>query len=185
MSRAPAGLRAIASASSNVNSTSGSIAPAAAAATGLVGISDVSQLAKSTAGAAEVSDAAASAVPGGSSGRAVAIRESNEKVPMPSGSASMVAPASMAMNTAIVRLPIRPIVDTSDAEATPVISSDTTNGITVIRIAFTQSVPRSATASAAPISVALCDAPISRPPARPAPTPTSTHLPSFTNAPTS
>ena len=131
----------MARASSNVKRISGSIAPLAAAATGFVGISDVSQLAKPPAVVPAASDAAASAAPGGSSGRTVTTRESSEKVPMPSGNASTVAPASMAMNTAIVRPPMRPIVDMSDAEATPVISSDTTSGITVIRMAFTQSVP--------------------------------------------
>ena len=52
---------------------------------------------------------------------------------------------------------------TSDAEATPVMSSETTSGITVIRMAFTHSVPIGATASAARMSVALCDAPMARP----------------------
>src|SRR3954471_625867 len=71
--RTAVGHFAIASANKSVNRISGSIAPLAAAFTGLVGISDVSQLAKPTLGAPAVSDWAASVAPGGSEGR-VAIR---------------------------------------------------------------------------------------------------------------
>ncbi len=137
-----AGLRAIASASSNVNNISGSIAPVAAAATGLVGISDVSQLAKPTAGAPAASDrrclrgARRQCRPHGRD-----TREQRKTARCPAAVASASRRPACAMNTASVRPPIRPIVDTSAADATPVISSETTSGITVIRIAFTQSVP--------------------------------------------
>ena len=60
-----------------------------------------------------------------------------------------VATASMLMKTASVRPPSRPTALTSDADATPVMTRETTSGITVIRIAFTQSVPTGAMASAA------------------------------------
>ena len=58
---------------------------------------------------------------------------------------------------------MRPIDRMSDADATPVISSDTTSGMTVIRMAFTQSVPIGATASAARSSVALPEAAMAMP----------------------
>ena len=45
------------------------------------------------------------------------------------------------MNVSRVRVPSRPIDFRSVAPATPVMTSDTTRGITVIRIAFTQIVP--------------------------------------------
>src|SRR3954471_21697467 len=64
--RATAGDLATASANKSVNRISGSIAPLAAAFTGLVGISDVSQFANPTLGAPDVSDCAASVAPGGS-----------------------------------------------------------------------------------------------------------------------
>src|SRR5205807_8066280 len=66
--RATVGHFPIASANKSVKRISGSIAPLAAAFTGLVGISDVSQLAKPTVGAPDVSDCAASVAPGGSEG---------------------------------------------------------------------------------------------------------------------
>src|SRR3954468_13433153 len=62
--RASAGGRAIASARNSVKRRSGSIAPFAAAATGLVGISDVSQLEKPTADTPSETALAASAAPG-------------------------------------------------------------------------------------------------------------------------
>jgi hypothetical protein len=71
----------------------------------------------------------------------------------------------------------------SDAEATPVISSDTTSGITVIRIAFTQSVPIGAAAFAAAISVALCENETAMPIARPAARAATTRVPSFREPP--
>ena len=58
----------------------------------------------------------------------------------------------------------------------PVISSETTSGITVMRMAFTHSVPTSATASTARSSAALPEAAIAAPPASPAPSATRTRV---------
>src|SRR5436305_13627289 len=66
--RTTVGHFAIASANKCVKRISGSIVPLAAAFTGLVGISDISQLEKPTLGAPDVRDCAASAAPGGSEG---------------------------------------------------------------------------------------------------------------------
>ena len=74
---------------------------------------------------------------------------------------------------------MRPIAEMSEADATPVISSETTSGITVIRMALTQSVPIGATASAAPSSARLCDAAMAMPTTRPAPSATRTRVLSF------
>ena len=48
-----------------------------------------------------------------------------------------------------MRPPSRPIALTSVADATPVMSSETTSGMTVIRMAFTHSAPTGAIESAA------------------------------------
>ena len=177
--RAAGGLFAIASARKSVNRINGSIAPLAAALTGLVGMSEVSQLAKPTLGAPVVSDWAASAAPGGRAGRLVIRCGNQANTAIASGITIRVAAASMARNTASVRPPSRPTAVTSDADATPVITSETTRGITVIRIALTQSVPTGATASAAPSSAALCVAAMAMPAPRPAPSPTRTCVLSF------
>ena len=72
------------------------------------------------------------------------------------------------MNVSSVRVPSRPIDLRSAAPATPVMMSDTTSGITVIRIALTQIVPIGASQSAAASSVGLPLAAMAAPPARPA-----------------
>ena len=59
------------------------------------------------------------------------------------------------MNVSRVRVPSRPMVLRSVAPATPVITSETTRGITVIRIALTQMVPIGVSQSAAPSSAGL------------------------------
>ena len=118
----------MARAKKSVKRISGSIAPVAAASTGLVGMSDVSQLENPTADAPSATEFAASIAPGGNSGRTVISRDSHENTAIPSGMASAAAPASIATNTASVRPPMRPIIAISDAEATPVISSETTAG---------------------------------------------------------
>ena len=82
-------------------------------------------------------------------------------------------------NTSSVRPPIRPMAPTSVADATPVMSSETTNGMTVIRMAFTQSVPTGASASAASSSGLLPDAAMSAPPTAAAASATSTRVLSF------
>src|SRR5881394_1168885 len=69
--RATVGVFPIASANKSVKRISGNIAPLAAAFTGLVGISDVTQLQKLTLVVPDVSDCAASAAPGGSKGLTV------------------------------------------------------------------------------------------------------------------
>ena len=51
----------------------------------------------------------------------------------------------------------------SDTDATPVISSETTSGITVMRMLLTQSVPIGAIASAVRISEAFCAAAMTTP----------------------
>ena len=53
---------------------------------------------------------------------------------------------------------MRPMAFTSLADATPVMSSETTSGMTVIRMAFTHSVPIGAMASAALASGTIPDA---------------------------
>ena len=176
-------MRAIARARKSVKRINGSIAPFAAAATGLVGISEVSQLENPTAVAPAATELAASAAPGGSAGRMVISRDSHENTAIASGIAKIVAPVSIARNTVSVRPPLRPIIEMSDTEATPVISSETTSGITVIRIAFTQSVPIGATASATAIRVGFCEIEIAMPPARPAASAARTRVPSFRSAP--
>ncbi len=66
---------------------------------------------------------------------------SRAKIARQSGMTTTAVPTRSSTNTAIVRPPMRPIDRRSAADATPVMSSDTTSGITVIRIALTQSVP--------------------------------------------
>src|SRR5262245_39041859 len=101
----------MARASSSVKRINGSIAPLAAAATGLVGTSDVSQLANPTADVPAATELAASAAPGGSAGLTVISRDSPENTAIASGIDSAEAPASIARNTASVRPPMRPIID--------------------------------------------------------------------------
>ncbi len=88
-------------------------------------------------------------------------------------------PASKATNTRRVRPPSLPIDFTSLAEATPVMRSETTSGITVIRMALTQSVPTGAMASAACSSDTFPDAAIAAPPATAAPRAMRTRVLSF------
>ena len=63
--RAAVGVFPIASANKSVKRISGSIVPLAAAFTGLVGISDISQLEKPTLGAPDVRDCAGGVFPAG------------------------------------------------------------------------------------------------------------------------
>jgi hypothetical protein len=98
---------------------------------------------------------------------------------MPSGIAIKVAAVSIRTKTSSVRPPRRLIDPTFDVDATPVITSEMTSGMTVMRIAFTHSVPAGAMASTARSSVLLPVAPIARPTASPAPRPTRTRVLSF------
>ena len=150
---------------------------------GFVGTNDWTQFQKPTGLGPAESDAAASAAPGGSPGRTVTRRDSQEKAAIPSGIARIVAPASIARNTSSVRPPMRLIAPTFDVDATPVITSDTTNGMIVMRIAFTHNVPAGATASTTRTSVLLWLAAIARPRTSPAPRPTRTRLLSFISVP--
>src|SRR5258708_32589333 len=70
----------------------------------------------------------------------------------------MAMPVSSRRRPASVRPPSRPTALMLPVEATAVISNETTRGITVMRMALTQSVPIGAIASAAAMSVALPDA---------------------------
>jgi hypothetical protein len=67
----------------------------------------------------------------------------------------------------------------SVAEATPVMRSDTTNGITVIRMALTQSVPTGVMRSAARTSDSLPEAAMAIPPTIAAPRAMRTRVPSL------
>ena len=78
-----------------------------------------------------------------------------------------------------MRPPSRPIAFTSLAEATPMMISETTSGITVIRMAFTHNAPIGASESAARSSASFPDAPISTPPTTAAPSATRTRVLSF------
>ncbi len=139
----------MASAKSSVKTTSGIIAPLAAAAMGLAGSSDGSHAASPVACWPAARSPAASTAPGGNAGRVEASGGSKRNAATASGMAKTAMPAINSTNTAIVRAPRRPIARRSAAEATPVTSSETTSGITVIRMALTHSVPTGATASAA------------------------------------
>ncbi len=68
---------------------------------------------------------------------------------------------------------------TSAVDAIPVTSRETISGITVIRIAFTHSVPIGAMASAALSAAALPDAEMATPPMTAAPSATTIRVPSF------
>ena len=156
--RVSGALRAMATAKSRVKMISGSIAPLAAAAIGLVGTSDVSQVATVCTCPLEATWLAASAAPAGSDGRAPIACGNN---PNTSGARGMTTAATDALsriNTSSDLPPMRPMAFTSLADATPVMSSEITSGMTVIRIAFTHSVPIGAMASAAVVSGTLPDA---------------------------
>ena len=156
-------MRVIASASRIVNTTSGSIAPVAAAAMGFCGTSDVSQLAEAVPGFGGGDLPAAAAAPSGSGGRTEPVAGSIAKRVIAAGMNRSAVTASCATKMAIVRPPIRPIDARFLVDAIPVISREITSGITVIRIAFTQSVPIGATRSAACRRARLPEAAIAAP----------------------
>ena len=87
--------------------------------------------------------------------------------------------ASIRPNTISVRPPSRPIDRTSEADATPVMSRETTSGMTVMRIAFTHIVPMGVRRSAAWTSDALPDAPMMAPTATAEPSAMRTRVLSF------
>ena len=128
---------------------SGIIAPFAAAAIGFDGSSDVSHAANVCAWPPAASSPAASAAPGGSCGaprRCGSKREERgaERHHDDRGAGQQ----QHETRAASVRRGGRS-ASMSVAEATPVISSETTSGITVMRMALTHSVPIGAMASAA------------------------------------
>ena len=129
---------------------SGTIAPSAAAETGFDGISEVNHAASVGASLA-TTWLAASLAPGGNGGREAA-GGSHANTAAMIGIMTTAIPAGSSTNTITVRAPSRPIAATSVVDATPVTSSDTTSGITVIRIAFTHSVPMGTSWSASPMS---------------------------------
>jgi len=139
-------LCAIASATSRTNRTNGIISPRAAAPIGFAGSSEATHDAKDCACPLVVTSPAASAAPAGRVGLA------------PSGSSAKTAGATGTMTITIVtrrrrnvisaRAPISPSAFTSAIDAVPVMMSDTTSGITVMRMALIQSVPSGATPSA-------------------------------------
>ena len=138
----------------------GSIAPFAAAAIGFVGISDVSQLETVCGWPLDTIWLAASTAPAGNAGRAVTIRGKNENSVASRGIPTSATEALSATNTISDLFPMRPMAFTSLADAMPVMRSDTTRGITVIRMALTHNVPNGANASAALMSGTLPTAPM-------------------------
>jgi hypothetical protein len=95
------------------------------------------------------------------------------------GIMTTAVPARSSTKTRRVRPPMRLIDVMSVAEATPVMRSDTTNGITVMRMAFTQSVPNGAMKSAARTSDSLPEAAIAIPTMIAAPKAMRTRVPSL------
>ena len=156
------GLNAIASASNNVKRINGIISPVAAAAIGLEGRSEVSQPENVCPFPPVAISAAAAAAPAGSS-RPLACCGSIRKSIGASGITTIAVPTRRNRNTNSVRPPMRPIDFTSEAEATPTTRSDTTNGITVMRIALTHSVPIGVMKSAARTNVGIPDAAMATP----------------------
>ena len=146
-----------------VNTTSGSIAPVAAAAMGFCGTSDVSQFAKPAPVSAAVSCPAAAAAPSGSGGRTEPVAGSIAKTATAAGMTMSAVTTSCATKMASVRPPMRPIDERFLVDAIPVISREITSGITVMRMALTHSVPRGATRSAAWRSAGLPEAAIAAP----------------------
>ena len=129
---------------------SGSIAPFAAAAIGLVGTSDVSHVEKSTA----VAPAASELRRVRRAGRQLGPHGHDVRHPRKRRDAKRNREHRRAgqhrhehdERAAADASDRSPIVE---ADATPVITSETTSGMTVMRMALTQSVPIGATASAA------------------------------------
>ena len=149
--RAGAGLRAMASANSSVKRISGSIAPLAAAG---------DRIGRDQRGEprANVSAAAAGGELARRFGRArrkrrprgeVMWKEREESGGERNDERSDGGEQEQHRKTSSVRPPRRPMAFTSVADATPVMSSETTSGITVMRMAFTHSVPIGAMKSAA------------------------------------
>lgn len=121
---------------------------------------------------------AASAAPAGSAGRDPG--GSSENASAASGIITAETKQSSRMKTPSVRAPICPMDLRSAAEATPVTSSATTSGMTVMRMAFTHKVPSGASASAARSNAVLPDAPTSAPSRMARTSATRTRVLSFT-----
>jgi hypothetical protein len=93
-----------------------------------------------------------------------------------SGITTIAVQARRRKKTKSVRPPMRPIDFTSPVEPTATTRSEATSGITVMRIAFTQSVPNGAMKSAARMSGTIPEALIAMPPATAAPRATRTRV---------
>ena len=142
---------------------SGSISPFAAAAIGFCGINEVSHVPNPVAPPDAPIWPAASAAPAGSGGRGDDVGGSIANTVTMVGTATRATHATCAVKITSVRPPMRPTDVTLVVEAIPVISSETTSGITVIRMALTQRMPIGITRSAACRSDVLPDAAIAAP----------------------
>src|SRR5439155_21727915 len=117
--------------------------------------------------------------PAGSGGRVALSWVSSANSAGANGMTTAAVPTRSTRNTSNVTPPRRPTALTSTVDATPVITSDTTSGITVIRMALTQIVPIGAIESAAATSDAFADAAIAAPSPTALPSATSTRVLSF------
>ena len=159
-----AAMRVIANAKHTANTISGSTAPSAAAATGLVGMMPTSHSCSGATGgsASRIASAparnAAAALPG--TGNAARIAGTSNAV-------ATTAASRNSANSSIVRAASRPALAALAAVAMPVTSTENTSGITVMRSAFTHRVPTGcsmATTRASPAwPVAAIVAPAARP----------------------
>ncbi len=96
------------------------------------------------------------------------------------GRTMSASPASIPPNTRRVRPPIRPIALRFVADATPVMSSETTSGMIVIRMALIQIAPTGANQSATCSSIGLPEAAIAAPATRATMSATRTEVLFFT-----
>ena len=126
---------------------SGSIAPSAAARTGLVGTRPTMKpRSVGRSGSTPASGTCICARRAALASGAIVMRS---KSGGPASAAKMAAPARSARKTVTVRAPSRPSDRTSAKLETLVTSSDTTRGTRTIRIALTQSVPSGSIEAAA------------------------------------
>ena len=177
-SRASGALRAVASATRKVKTISDTMLPLAAASTGLAGMSDVNHSTTPTGVPLACTCAAASAAPGGSGMAPVGHGKSATTAGIVTAGTTALT-TRRAKKTRSVRPPNRPTARRSDTDATPVMRSETTSGMTVMRIALTHSVPMGWMAVAHRANCSFPDAAIALPNARPAMRAASTTTPSL------
>ena len=132
-----------------VNSTSCMSAPFAAAAIGLVGSRELTHAPTDCTGPAFAISLVTSAAPGGSAGCTPPLDGSAPNAIGASGTAIAATKVRSPKNTSSVRRPTVPRLCMSPAEPSPVMISDTTSGMTVMRMAFTQREPIGARKSTA------------------------------------